>query len=36
MRFAIAAILVGLLMAAMRIHLPWGRLLAGAVVYSGR
>jgi drug/metabolite transporter (DMT)-like permease len=34
MRFAIAAILVGLLMAAMRIHLPWGRLLAGAVVYG--
>lgn len=34
MRFAIAATLVGSLMAAMRIHLPRGRLLAGAVVYG--
>jgi drug/metabolite transporter (DMT)-like permease len=33
-RFAIAAILVGLVMAAMKIRMPRGRLLGGAVIFG--
>jgi drug/metabolite transporter (DMT)-like permease len=33
-RFAVAALLVGLVMAAMKIQVPRGRLLGGAVVYG--